>query len=73
MHLHDVNIPGILQFKESDVMSPGDALATFKLGKTCKVGIGLGHDIYFAEMAQLYAQQGKDQLVKDVHLRKHIL
>ena len=59
MHMYDIDIPGVLQIKESDIVSRGDTLATFQLGEPCKVGIGIGHDIRFAEMAQLYARRGE--------------
>jgi omega-amidase len=57
MHLFDINIPGGICFKESDALSPGNSLNTFKLGKF-KIGLGICYDIRFSEMAALYRKEG---------------
>lgn len=62
MHLFDIDVPGKIKFQESEVLSGGKDLLTFKIG-SCKVGIGICYDIRFAELAQIYASKGCDLLV----------
>ena len=33
MHLFDINVPGKMVFKESEILSPGNNLFTFQVGK----------------------------------------
>ena len=33
MHLFDIDVPGKITFRESDILSPGDQFATFDTGK----------------------------------------
>lgn len=56
MHLFDVDIPGEITFRESDVFSPGNELTSFQFGDVCRIGVGICYDIRFAEMAQLYTR-----------------
>jgi len=62
MHLFDINVPGKISFKESDVLTGGKELLTFMID-SCKIGVGICYDIRFAELAQIYAQEGCDLLV----------
>jgi len=62
IHLFDIDVPGKITFKESDALSPGNSLTTFKT-PWCDIGVGICYDIRFAEMAQLYAQKGCKLLV----------
>uniref|UniRef100_A0A6G1RQB3 omega-amidase n=1 Tax=Hypotaenidia okinawae TaxID=2861861 RepID=A0A6G1RQB3_9GRUI len=62
VHLFDINIPGKIQFKESETLSPGNSLSMFDT-PYCKVGLGICYDIRFAEMAQIYGQQGCQLLI----------
>lgn len=55
MHLFDIDIPGKITFKESEVLSPGNAFSTFDT-PYCKVGLGICYDIRFADLAQIYAR-----------------
>ncbi|XP_072179475.1 omega-amidase NIT2-like [Diadema setosum] len=57
IHLFDIDVPGGITFKESDVLSPGSCLTVFNAGDL-KVGIGICYDIRFAELAQLYCKKG---------------
>lgn len=57
MHLFDIDIPGKIKFKESDVLSPGNDITTFELCGM-KIGIGICYDLRFFEMAALMRQQG---------------
>ncbi|XP_046851937.1 omega-amidase NIT2-like [Xenia sp. Carnegie-2017] len=57
VHLFDIDIPGKITFRESEVLHCGNSLTTFETS-FCKVGIGICYDIRFSEMAQLYAKLG---------------
>lgn len=62
MHLFDIDIPGGITFKESDILSAGNQLATFKIDDV-KIGLGVCYDIRFEELAKLYRLQGCELLV----------
>lgn len=62
MHLFDIDIPGKITFKESDVLSPGNSLGTFKIGE-CKIGIGICYDLRFEELAKLYRNEECKMLI----------
>ena len=62
MHLFDINVPGRITFKESEILSPGKGLCTFEAGP-CKVGMGICYDVRFPELAQIYDQKGCKLLV----------
>ncbi|KAL8566528.1 Carbon-nitrogen hydrolase [Nucella lapillus] len=62
IHLFDIDIPGKICFKESEVLQPGSQLTCFDT-PFCKVGVGICYDMRFAELAQVYAQQGCKLLV----------
>ncbi|GFR78292.1 omega-amidase NIT2 [Elysia marginata] len=57
VHLFDIDVPGKITFKESEILSPGDQFTMFKTPH-CTVGVGICYDIRFAEMAQIYANKG---------------
>nr|ACO14592.1 Nitrilase homolog 2 [Caligus clemensi] len=56
MHLFDINIPGKISFKESEVLSPGNDL-TIVSTPWCKIGVGICYDIRFPELALLTASK----------------
>lgn len=62
MHLFDIDIKDKITFRESDILSPGNSLATFEV-KGCKIGLGICYDIRFEEQARLYRNQGCNMLV----------
>jgi len=55
MHLFDIDIPGKITFRESDVLSPGNSFSTFET-PYCKIGLGICYDIRFADLAQIYTR-----------------
>lgn len=57
MHLFDIDIPGGITFKESEVLSAGDKLATFKMNDV-EIGMGICYDLRFEELAKLYRLKG---------------
>lgn len=62
IHLFDIDIPGGITFRESDVLTGGGNLATVAIGEA-KIGIGICYDIRFDELARLYRNQGCDMLI----------
>lgn len=62
MHLFDIDIPGGITFKESDVLAAGNSLATFDIDGT-KIGLGICYDLRFEELAKLYRLQGVEILI----------
>ncbi|XP_052866611.1 omega-amidase NIT2-like [Anopheles cruzii] len=62
IHLFDINIPGGIQFRESDVLTGGAKLASVAIDGA-KIGIGICYDIRFDELARLYRNQGCDMLI----------
>lgn len=62
MHLFDIDIPGGITFKESDILSAGNSLETFCV-KDLKIGLGVCYDIRFEELARLYRLKGCKALI----------
>ncbi|KAJ5138323.1 Carbon-nitrogen hydrolase [Penicillium bovifimosum] len=62
-HLFDIDIPGKIQFKESDVLSPGNQLTVVDLPEYGKIGLAICYDIRFPEAAMIAARQGAFLLV----------
>ncbi|XP_055590913.1 omega-amidase NIT2-like [Uranotaenia lowii] len=62
IHLFDINIPGAITFRESDVLSGGEKLAIIPVDDA-KIGIGICYDIRFDELARLYRNKGCDMLI----------
>ncbi|KAK6340477.1 Carbon-nitrogen hydrolase [Orbilia blumenaviensis] len=57
VHLFDIDIPGKIRFKESEVLSPGDEITIFET-KYGKIGLGICYDIRFPELAMTAARKG---------------
>ncbi|KAJ5781865.1 uncharacterized protein N7518_010348 [Penicillium psychrosexuale] len=62
-HLFDIDIPGKIKFKESDVLSPGNELTVIDLPEYGKIGLAICYDIRFPEAAMIAARQGAFLLV----------
>jgi omega-amidase len=62
IHLFDIDIPGGITFKESEILSGGNELITFDI---CGISVGLGicYDLRFEELAKLYRKNGCKLLV----------
>ncbi|RKF72006.1 Omega-amidase NIT3 [Golovinomyces cichoracearum] len=58
IHLFDIDIPGKICFKESDVLSPGNSITLIDLPEYGKIAIGICYDIRFPEMAMIAARKG---------------
>ena len=57
-HLFDIDIPGKIRFKESEVLSPGDSLTLIDLPEYGKIAVAICYDIRFPEMAMIAARKG---------------
>ncbi|XP_017781747.1 PREDICTED: omega-amidase NIT2 [Nicrophorus vespilloides] len=62
IHLFDIDIPGGITFKESDILSPGKELATFCIDDV-KIGLGICYDMRFEELAKLYRLMGCSMII----------
>ncbi|KAJ8926058.1 hypothetical protein NQ315_009913 [Exocentrus adspersus] len=62
MHLFDIDIPGGITFKESDVLHAGDEPVTFDF-EGVRIGLGICYDLRFEELAKLYRLQGCEVLI----------
>jgi omega-amidase len=57
VHLFDIDIPGKIKFKESDVLSPGNKVTIVDLPEYGKVGIAICYDVRFPELAMIAARK----------------
>lgn len=62
MHLFDIDIPGQIYFKESDVLSSGDSLQIIRCNNLVFTVI-ICYDVRFPELARLAALQGAQLLI----------
>ncbi|KAL5355129.1 carbon-nitrogen hydrolase [Aspergillus floccosus] len=62
-HLFDIDIPGKITFKESEVLSPGNQLTVVDLPEYGKIGLAICYDIRFPEAAMIAARRGAFMLV----------
>jgi predicted amidohydrolase len=58
VHLFDIDIPGKIKFKESDVLSAGNKVTVVDLPEYGKVGVAICYDIRFPELAMVAARKG---------------
>jgi omega-amidase len=58
VHLFDIDIPGGITFKESDVLSPGNKVTILDLPPYGKIAIAICYDIRFPELAMIAARKG---------------
>lgn len=62
-HMFDIDIPGKIQFKESEVLSPGNKITIVDLPGYGKIGLAICYDIRFPESAMIAARNGCFMLV----------
>jgi omega-amidase len=62
LHLFDINIPGKITYKESEVFSAGSDPCVFDT-EWGKVGLSICYDLRFAELALLMRQRGAKLLL----------
>ncbi|KAF2713580.1 carbon-nitrogen hydrolase [Pleomassaria siparia CBS 279.74] len=58
VHLFDIDIPGKIRFKESEVLDPGNKVTIVDLPEYGKVAIAICYDIRFPELATIAARKG---------------
>ena len=63
VHLFDIDIPGKITFRESDVLSPGDSVTVVDLPEYGRIGIAICYDVRFPELAMIAARRGCFALV----------
>lgn len=56
VHLFDIDIPGKITFKESEVLSPGDKVTFIDIPGHGRVAIAICYDIRFPELAMIAAR-----------------
>lgn len=63
VHLFDIDIPGKITFRESEVLSPGNKITLVDLPEYGKIAIAICYDIRFPELATIAARKGAFLLV----------
>ena len=63
VHLFDIDIPGKIKFKESDILSPGNKVTIVDLPEYGKIAIAICYDIRFPELAMIAARRGAFALI----------
>lgn len=56
VHLFDIDIPGKIKFKESEVLSPGNKPTVFDIPGVGRIGVGICYDVRFPELAIMAAR-----------------
>ncbi|MEN6329277.1 MAG: carbon-nitrogen hydrolase family protein [Methanobacteriaceae archaeon] len=62
MHLFDIDVPGQIQFKESETLTPGDEVTVVDTDFG-KIGVAICYDMRFPELSRLMTLQGAELLV----------
>ncbi|ORZ16264.1 carbon-nitrogen hydrolase [Absidia repens] len=57
VHLFDIDVPGKIKFKESEILTQGNSLTHLDT-KYGKLGVGICYDMRFPEMATVAARKG---------------
>ncbi|KZZ99044.1 Nitrilase/cyanide hydratase and apolipoprotein N-acyltransferase [Moelleriella libera RCEF 2490] len=58
IHLFDIDIPGKITFRESDVLSPGHQITLVDLPEYGTVAVAICYDVRFPELAAVAARRG---------------
>ncbi|MCJ1372716.1 hypothetical protein MMC20_003941 [Loxospora ochrophaea] len=58
VHLFDIDIPGKITFRESDVLSPGNKVTLVDLPPYGRIGLAICYDVRFPELATVAARKG---------------
>jgi len=65
IHLTDIEMDYDFKIRESDALKRGHTLTTFDVDGI-KIGLGIGYDLCFTELATLYRKNGCDMLIYPV-------
>jgi omega-amidase len=63
VHLFDIDIPGKITFRESDILSPGNKVTLVDLPEYGSVAVAICYDVRFPELAMVAARRGAFALV----------
>ncbi|KAH7138497.1 nitrilase family protein-like protein [Dendryphion nanum] len=58
VHLFDIDIPGKIKFRESDVLTAGNKITLVDIPEYGKIAIAICYDIRFPELATIAARKG---------------
>ncbi|KAL8743488.1 MAG: hypothetical protein Q9190_004171 [Brigantiaea leucoxantha] len=58
IHLFDIDIPGKITFKESEVLSPGNKITLVDIPDLGKIALAICYDVRFPELATIAASKG---------------
>jgi predicted amidohydrolase len=58
VHLFDIDIPGGITFRESEVLSPGNKVTIVDFPEFGKIGLAICYDVRFPELAMIAARKG---------------
>lgn len=62
IHLFEIEFSKDFTYHELEYVKPGNQLAYFEI-ENIKIGLGIGYDLQFAELAQLYREKGVHMIV----------
>ncbi|MEA5160580.1 carbon-nitrogen hydrolase family protein [Cereibacter johrii] len=62
MHLFDIDVPGGMSYRESDTISRGEEVVTYRVGETT-VGCAICYDIRFPELFRALRDKGAEVIV----------
>ncbi|TGJ83456.1 hypothetical protein E0Z10_g5281 [Xylaria hypoxylon] len=63
VHLFDIDIPGKITFRESDVLTAGDKLTLVDLPGYGRIAVAICYDVRFPELATIAARRGAFALI----------
>lgn len=63
VHLFDIDIPGKITFRESDILTAGNQVTLVDLPGYGKIGVAICYDVRFPELATIAARKGAFCLV----------
>lgn len=63
VHLFDIDIPGKVTFRESDVLSPGNKVTLIDLPEYGKIAVAICYDLRFPELATIATREGAFALI----------
>lgn len=63
VHLFDIDIPGKITFRESDILSPGNKVTLVNLPEYGKIAVAICYDVRFPELATIAARKGAFALI----------
>ncbi|KAI2467048.1 carbon-nitrogen hydrolase [Annulohypoxylon bovei var. microspora] len=63
VHLFDIDIPGKIAFRESEVLSPGNKVTLVALPGYGRIAVAICYDVRFPELATVAARRGAFALV----------